>query len=198
MTTVLGRLLAACLAVAMINFAAEAAPTGAAPRPPDDAGAPSLGGHFALKSSDGRNVTDASFPGNWLLIYFGYTACPDECPTALNAVAAALAELGPVAAKVQPIFVTVDPKRDTPQILTDYVKAFDPRILGLYGSPEEIAAAAKAFHVYYAVRPLGNGEYAIDHSSYIYVVNSHGRVVQLLAGDVPGHPMAAALRQLVQ
>ncbi len=198
MTRVLARLLAACLAVTMINGAAAAAPTAVAPRPPADAGAPTLGGHFALKSSDGRGVTEASFPGKWLLIYFGYTGCPDECPTALNAVAAALAELGPVAAKVQPIFVTVDPKRDTPQILSDYVKAFDPRILGLYGSPEEIAAAAKAFHVYYAVRSLGNGEYAIDHSSYIYVVNPHQRVVQLLSGDVPGHPMAAALRQLMQ
>jgi protein SCO1 len=198
MTIVLARLLAVCLAVTMINFAAEAAPTVAAPRPPADTGAPTLGGHFALKSPDGHEITETSFPGKWLLMYFGYTACPDECPTALNAIAAALAELGPLAAKIQPIFVTVDPKRDTPQILADYVKAFDPRILGLYGSPEEIAAAAKAFHVYYAVRQLGNGEYAIDHSSYIYVVNPHQQVVQLLTGDVPSHPMAAALRQLMQ
>lgn len=132
------------------------------------------------------------------MLYFGYTACPDECPTALNAVATALADLGPLAAKIQPIFVTLDPNRDTPQILSDYVKAFDPRILGLYGSAEEIAAAAKTFHVYYAARPLGNSEYAIDHSPYIYLVNPQQRVVQLLTGNLPGHPMAAALRHLVQ
>jgi protein SCO1 len=198
MTRVLARLFAASLAVITVNLAVEAAPNTAVPRPPVDTAIPSLGGHFALKSPDGREITEKSFPGKWLLLYFGYTACPDECPTALNGVVTALADLGPLAAKIQPIFVTVDPKRDTPQILADYVKAFDPRILGLYGSEEEIAAAAKTFHVYYAVRPLGNGEYAVDHSSYIYLVNPQQRVVQLLTGNVPGHPMAAALRQLVQ
>jgi protein SCO1 len=155
-------------------------------------------GRFALKTAAGGDVTQASFPGKWLVIYFGYTLCPDACPTALNAVAGALAELGPRAAKVQPLFITVDPKRDTPQIIADYVKAFDPRILGLSGTDAQTAAAAKAFHVYYAVRKLGNGEYATDHSSFIYVVNPSGQVVELLTGNLSAHPMAAALRDLVK
>jgi protein SCO1 len=198
MTRVFAGLVAACFAATMVNFAAAAAPTAAEPPSPIVGGGPSLGGHFALKSPDGRDVTEASFPGKWLIVYFGYTSCPDECPTALNPIAAALAELGPLAAKIQPIFVTVDPKRDTPQILADYVKAFDPRILGLYGSPQETANAAKSFHVYYRTRSLGGGEYAVDHRAFIYLVNPHGQVVQLLPGDFPGHPMAAALRHLVQ
>ena len=113
-------------------------------------------------------------------------------------MAGALGELGPLAVKVQPLFITVDPQRDTPQTLTDYVKAFDPRILGLSGTDAQTAAAAKAFHVYYAVRKLGNDEYAIDHSSFIYVVNPGGQVVELLTGNLPAHSMAAALRDLIK
>jgi protein SCO1 len=158
---------------------------------------PGIGGHFRLTTSAGGAVTDRSFPGKWLLVYFGYTFCPDACPTALNALATALDELGPLAAGVQPIFITVDPERDTAQVVADYVKAFDPRIVGLTGAPEQIAAAAKEFRVYYKVRPLGNNEYAIDHSSFIYVMNPRGQVVELLTGNVPGHSMAQELRRLM-
>ena len=136
-----------------------------------------------LKTPEGGTLTDRSFPGKWLLVYFGYTFCPDACPTALNALGNALDELGPIAAKVQPIFITVDPERDTPQVIADYVKAFDPSIVGLSGTPEQIAAAAKEFRVYYEVRPLGNDEYAIDHSSFMYVINSQCQVVELLTGQ---------------
>jgi protein SCO1 len=159
---------------------------------------PGMSGHFALETAAGRPVTQASFPGKWLVIYFGYTQCPDACPTALNAIATALDELGPLAARIEPLFITVDPQRDTPQIVADYVKAFDPRIVGLRGSDGETAAAAKAFHVFYAVRQLGHGEYAIDHSSFIYVVDPGGRVVELLTGNLHASAMAAALRQLLQ
>lgn len=159
---------------------------------------PGIGGDFALKTAQGRAVSEATFPGKWLLVYFGYTACPDACPTALGAMATALDLLGPLAAKVQPLFITVDPARDTPAVIGNYVKTFDPRILGLYGTAEETAAAAKAFRVSYAVRQLGNGEYAIDHSSFIYVVDPGGRVVELLTGNLPGQAMAAALRDLIK
>lgn len=162
------------------------------------AAVPGMGGHFTLTTPEGRAVTDRSFPGKWLLVYFGYTFCPDACPTALNALATVLDELGPVAAKVQPIFITVDPERDTPQVVADYAKAFDPRIVGLSGTPEQIAAAAKEFRVYYEVRPLGNDEYAIDHSSFIYVINPQGQVVELLTGNLPGHSMAEELRRLTR
>jgi protein SCO1 len=113
-------------------------------------------------------------------------------------MAAALGALGPLAAKVQPLFITVDPKRDTPSVIGNYVKTFDPRIIGLYGTPEQTAAAAKAFRVYYSVRQLGNGEYAIDHSAFVYVVDPDGRVVELLTGNLPGPAMAAALRDLMK
>jgi protein SCO1 len=131
-------------------------------------------------------------------LYFGYTQCPDACPTALNAIAVALDKLRPLAERVRQLFITVDPQRDTRQIVANYVKAFDSRIVALHGSKAETAAAAKAFHVYYAVRDLGHGEYAIDHSSFIHVVDPDGRVVELLTGNLPAAAMAAALRQLLQ
>ena len=159
---------------------------------------PGMTGHFALKTPGNRDVTEASFPGKWLVIYFGYTLCPDVCPTALNAISAALTQLGPFADKIQPVFITVDPKRDTPPVIADYVKAFDPRMVGLTGSEAQSAAAAKAFHVYYQERNLGNGEYAIDHSSFVYVVKPAGQVVQLLSGNMPAAAMATVMRNSVK
>ena len=158
---------------------------------------PQIGGHFALSTADGRHVTDRTFRGKWLLVYFGYTSCPDVCPTTLSSMALALEKLGPLADKVQPVFITVDPAHDTAQIVGEYVKDFDPRFIGLVGSPQEIATAAHDFHVYYAVRQLGNHEYVIDHSSFIYVIDPNGAFVRLLTGDLPGHQLADALRQLL-
>jgi protein SCO1 len=192
------RVLIAGLAAAVLILGIAATRIAADWRPGDAAAAlPGIGGHFQLMTSDGATATDRSFPGKWLLVYFGYTFCPDACPTALNAVGTALDELGPLADKVQPIFITVDPERDTPQVVADYVKAFDPRIVGLSGAPEQIAAAAKEFRVYYKVRSLGHDEYAIDHSSFIYVIDPQGRVVELLTGNLPGHSMAEELHHLM-
>ena len=109
------------------------------------AAVPRIGGHFALSMPDGRRVTDATFRGKWLLVYFGYTSCPDVCPTTLSAMALALDKLGPLADKVQPVFITVDPERDTPQIVGEYVKDFDPRFVGLVGSPERSARRPRNF-----------------------------------------------------
>jgi protein SCO1 len=193
---------AAAITVALTMLADSEAPRATSPPPSvavaATAAIPGMTGRFALETAAGRRMTQASFPGKWLVIYFGYTQCPDACPTALNAMAAALGALGPLAARIQPLFITVDPQRDTQAIVGDYVKAFDPRIIGLRGSDEETEAAAKAFHAYYAVRQLGHGEYAIDHSSFIYVVDPGGRVIELLTGNLPGRAMAAALRQLLQ
>lgn len=172
--------------------AAESAPVAS-----EQVGPPRIAGHFSLTTADGTEVTDRSFAGQWLLVYFGYTFCPDACPTALNTIAEALDELGAVAERIQPIFITVDPQRDTGGI-AEYVKAFHPRLIGLTGSAAQIAAAAKDFHVFYQVRQLGNEEYAIDHSSYIYVIDPDGRVAGLIAGNLPGHPVAAELRRLIQ
>jgi protein SCO1 len=158
---------------------------------------PQIGGHFALSTSDGRRVTDETFRGKWLIIYFGYTGCPDVCPTTLSSMGVALQKLGPSADKIQPIFITVDPARDTAEVVGEYVKDFDPRLIGLVGSSEEIAAAAKDFHVYYQVRRLGNDEYVVDHSSFLYVIDPSGRFVRLLTADLPGHQLAEELGKLI-
>ena len=158
---------------------------------------PQIGGHFALSTPDGRRVTDTTFRGKWLLVYFGYTSCPDVCPTTLSAMALALDKLGPLADRVQPVFITVDPQRDTAAIVGEYVKDFDPRFVGLVGSPQEIGTAAEQFHVYYRVRQLGNNEYVVDHSSFIYLIDPDGAFVRLLTGDLPGHQLADELRKLM-
>jgi protein SCO1/2 len=158
---------------------------------------PQIGARFELSLPDGSAVTNETFRGKWLVIYFGYTSCPDVCPTTLASVAQALTKLGPAADKVQPLFITVDPQRDTPEMIGEYVKFFDPRFVGLVGSPQQIATAARDFHVYYVVRQLGNNEYVIDHSSYLYVVDPKGDFVRLLSGDLPGHELATQLAQLM-
>ena len=157
-----------------------------------------IAGDFELETLDGRTVTEADYRGKWLLVYFGYTSCPDVCPTVLNEIGGALNELGPLAAKLQPIFITVDPTRDKPKVLAAYLQSFDPRIVGLYGSGEQTEAAAKNFHVYYRLRSLGNGQYTVDHSGFLYVIDPKGKFVKLLTGDLPGHQMAQALRSVVR
>lgn len=158
---------------------------------------PQIGGHFALSTANGRHVTDQSFRGKWMLVYFGYTSCPDVCPTTLSSMALALEKLGPLADKIQPIFITVDPERDTAKLVGEYVKDFDARFVGLVGSPQQIADTAHDFRVYYRVRQLGNNEYVVDHSSFIYVLDPNGKFVRLLTGDLPGHQLADELRKLM-
>ncbi|MGD0192143.1 MAG: SCO family protein [Rhizomicrobium sp.] len=157
---------------------------------------PLIDTHFELTTLDGRDVTDADYRGKWLLVYFGYTFCPDICPTTLTDVGAALASLGNAADKFQPVFITLDPARDSVKVMTDYLKAFSPRFVGLRADGATIAETAHRFHVYYRMQSLGNGEYAIDHSSYVYVIDPQGKFVQLLSPDTPGHSMADALRKL--
>lgn len=158
---------------------------------------PALGGRFALTAADGSVVTDRSYPGKWLLVYFGYTYCPDACPTALSNIAGALAKLGPTADKLQVLFITVDPGRDTPKVMGDYVKNFDPRIVGLSGSAQQITAAAKAYKVYVSPH-TGDGEgYLVDHSSFVYLMDPNGKLARLLASDTPADGLAAQLRPLL-
>jgi protein SCO1 len=160
-------------------------------------GIPQVGGHFDLMTSDGHAVTEASFRGKWLLIYFGYTFCADVCPGTLMSMAEAMKKLGPLAEKVQPLFITLDPERDTPEKIGEYVKDFDPRFVGLVGSQQQIADTAREFHVYYRVRQLGHGEYVLDHSSFIYLMDRNGTFVSLLNGDLPGHEVAEHLSQFI-
>ena len=170
--------------------------------PGSDRALPSIaiGGPFTLEKSDGSPATEKTYRDKWQLVYFGYTLCPDACPTALNEIAGALQQLGPLAAKVQPIFITVDPARDTPKVMGEYVKAFDPRIVGLTGTPDEIAAAAREYRVYFAKvsdKDAPNG-YLMDHSSVIYVMRpGDGRFVATFTNETTSDQMAARLKKLI-
>jgi cytochrome oxidase Cu insertion factor (SCO1/SenC/PrrC family) len=159
----------------------------------------SIGGPFTLRNGDGRIVTDKDFRGKYMLVYFGYTFCPDVCPTTLSAVADAMDKLGPAAAQVQPLFITVDPKRDTVQVVKQYAAAFSPRIEGLTGTPEEIATVAREYRVYYAEHRTGNGpdDYSMDHSSVLYLMNPNGGFVSPVRADLSGDEIAANLKKLM-
>ena len=153
-----------------------------APAPAPQAAA--VGGPFTLTDGDGKTVTAASLHGKYLLVYFGYTFCPDVCPTTLADVAQALDTLGTAADRVQPLFITVDPARDTPAVMQRYVTAFSPRIEGLTGTPDEIAAVAKKYHVYYARhQEPGTQDYTMDHSSVLYVMGPDGGFVGIVRAD---------------
>lgn len=153
---------------------------------------------FSLTATDGRTVTDRDFRGKWMIVYFGYTFCPDVCPTTLAQITDALARLGQRASRFQPIFITLDPARDSRAVIAAYLKSFDPRFVGLRGDAETTRDLADQFHAYFRLRGLGNGQYTVDHSSFIYVFDPHGNFVELLTGDARGHPLADAFRRLVK
>jgi protein SCO1 len=152
---------------------------------------------FALTATDDTAVTEQSYRGKWLVVYFGYTFCPDVCPTTLLEISEALKALGPRAGAVQGLFVTVDPKRDTPSVLSEYLKSFDPRLVGLVGTPAQIAIAAKSFHVFYERQDNDDGGYSYDHSAFIYVVDRNGKFVKALAGEAGSQQIAATLSALM-
>ncbi len=156
------------------------------------------GGPFALTASDGSAVTERTYRGKWLLIYFGYTHCPDVCPTTLSEMASALVRLDQKAGQVQPLFITLDPRRDTVDVLSGYVKAFDERIVGLTGTPQQIAAAARAYQVFYERVDRDDGDYLIDHSSYLYVMDPDGRFKAAWPSDRSGDEMAEDLRAMMR
>jgi len=159
--------------------------------------ASAIGGPFRLVDQNGKTVTDADLKGKWSLVYFGYTHCPDACPTALNDIAVALDELGPKRAEVRPVFITVDPERDTPAVLKSYVTAFDAPILALTGTAEEVAQAAKGYRVYYAKHPEAGGDYSMDHSSVIYVMDPQGRFTASFTHESSPEEIAERLKKLL-
>jgi protein SCO1/2 len=135
-----------------------------------------VGGHFSLLDQTGRRVTDQDFRGRYLLVMFGFTYCPDVCPSELQVIAAALDKLGPQAARVVPLFITVDPERDTPSQLATYLKSFDPRLIGLTGTAAEVETATKAYRVYArkVADPKSTAGYTMDHSALIYLMGPDG------------------------
>jgi cytochrome oxidase Cu insertion factor (SCO1/SenC/PrrC family) len=155
-----------------------------------------LGGPFVLVNGQGATVTDQSWPGKWKLVYFGYTYCPDVCPTELQTISAALDRLGDTASQVVPIFITVDPERDTPAAMADYVKLFDDRLVGLTGTPEQIAAVARRYRVYYSkVQPKGASAYLMDHSSFVYLMAPDGSFRALFRQGSSADEIADAIAQ---
>ena len=154
-----------------------------------------VGGAFSLTDHTGRPVTDATWHGRWMLVYFGYTTCPDVCPTELQTIAAALDLLGPQGKAGVPLFITVDPERDTPPHLAEYVKLFDDRLVGLTGTPEQIATVTRAYRVYYAkVTPKDSTAYMMDHSSFVYLIGPDGTLRALLRPGASAQDLAQAVR----
>lgn len=154
------------------------------------------------RANDGKAVSAADYRGKVTLLYFGYTFCPDVCPLTLSNVARVLKTLGPAAAGVRVLFVTVDPNRDTPAVLKQYVAAFDPHIDGLRGDPNQLAALARRYRVAYSVEPHGaGGRYEVTHSSAIYVFDRSGKARLLVDSLSTDHPdidgTAADLRALL-
>jgi protein SCO1 len=136
-----------------------------------------IGGPFKLIDQDGRQVTEQDFKGRPFLVFFGFTHCPDVCPTALFEISEILRTLGPDADRTRAVFITVDPERDTPAVIKDYLSSFDPHLVGLTGDPAAVAAVAKAYRVYYKKVPLDQGGYTMDHTAIVYLMDKQGRFV---------------------
>jgi protein SCO1/2 len=152
---------------------------------------------YLLMDSSGRSVSHEDFRGRLQLIFFGYTYCPDVCPTSLATLARAMSLLGEDADQVQPIFISVDPARDTPELLAEYVAWFHPRLLGLWASPEMTRRTAELFRVRYEKVPAEDGDpqrYTMDHSAGLYLLGRNGEFVTKFAHGLPAPELAARLR----
>ena len=158
-----------------------------------------IGGPFALVGKDGKTVTDQDFRGRYMLVFFGFTHCPDICPAELQVMSAALDGLGDDADKVVPIFISVDPERDTPEAVTAYVENFGPNFVGLTGSPEAVAEAAKAYRVTYNKFEYkdkeGNYGYSVDHSALAYLMGPAGQYITHIPYGTPPAKMTEILRR---
>ena len=161
-----------------------------------DSGAATVGGPFALVDQHGKPVTDADFKGRVMLVYFGYTFCPDVCPTTLATIGQALDKLSPEQRKqVAPIFITVDPERDTQKVIGDYVANFAPDILGLTGTPDAVTKVEHEYKVYAKKHPEPDGSYSMDHTSIIYFMDRDGKYRAILSGEVTAAQIADGLKK---
>jgi len=155
-------------------------------------------GNFELTDHHGQAVTEHSYDGKLRLVYFGFTACPDVCPTTLFEVARAMRHLGDDAAKVQPIFISVDRENDTPEILASYVAAFHPELIGLSGSKQQLDAVATSFNVTYGVERAADSDSGTDsifHSSYLFLMDREGRFLDVFGYGVKSAAIEARLRE---
>lgn len=159
------------------------------------AAAPAIGGRFALTDQEGRAVTESVLRGQPTLLYFGFTSCPDVCPTDLvkfASVAATVKKRHSMAVRV--VFITVDPERDRPKVLKAYVNAFSPDFIGLTGTPEQIADVARQYHVYYKKVPIGDkGAYTMDHSTFVFLLDARGRYAAHYGRKLTAEQLATAI-----
>ena len=154
-----------------------------------------VGGPFTLTDQAGRTCSDGEFRGKLMIVYFGYTFCPDVCPTDLMAITQALDALGPLAENVQPIFITIDPERDT-RVLAEYLKAFHKSFIGLTGSPEEIRKLANSYKAFYAKVPgIGDSDYVIDHMGVIYLIGKNGEYLGFMPPQTDPERLTEILRK---
>lgn len=188
-------------ALALLLSAATLSACGKREEPPL-AGA-KIGGPFALTDQNGKVVRDTDFPGKYRIVYFGYTYCPDVCPTDMQKIGQAMRLLDKsdpkTADKIVPIFITVDPERDTPPVLKQFVANFYPRVVGLTGSPDAIAKVAKEYAIYFKKQPVSaGGGYLVDHLAIAFLMDPQGKPMASLPIDKDGEAIAADLRRWVQ
>jgi len=195
------RTLRLSLALACILFSAPVAANEAAEPSPTEliegliSGRAPVGGPFELTDQTGRRRTDADFRGKLVVLYFGYTYCPDVCPTELQSISLAVDELGVAAESVQPLFITVDPERDTPARLADFVSSFHPRLIGLTGSLADIRKTAIAYRTFFVKNNASTpGDYSVDHTGFIYLVGKDGRYLGFLPPGSTPDAIADAIR----
>jgi len=195
------RLMTVAIAALLVGGGVAYGLLGPAARLPQGAtvvsGKPLIGGPFNLIDHTGKAVTDKDFLGRNLLVFFGFTFCPDVCPSGLQVISAALDQLGPQAQNVTPVFITIDPARDTPEKMAAYVSSFHPRLIGLTGSAADVAAAIKAYRVY-AKKVPGDGnpaDYTMDHSSVAYLMGRDGKLLAFFADLSKPDALAAQLRK---
>ena len=162
-------------------------------------GQAAIGGPFTLTNHKGQRVTDKDFRGKYMLVFFGFTFCPDVCPTGLQIMTAALEQLGEKAKNITPVLISVDPERDTPEQLAQYVSSFHPSLVGLTGTPEEVQAAARAYRVYYkkVKDERMPGDYTVDHTSIIYLMDPKGEFVTHFTHATPAATMAERLAKVL-
>ncbi len=191
---VAGLFLGAIAAVAILPEARHALFSPPGPHP-QVSGKALVGGPFTFTDHTGKRVTDKDYRGQEMLIFFGFTSCPDICPAAMQLVSAALDKLGPKAERITPIFITVDPQRDTPERLAEFVANFNPRIVGLTGTPAETAAAAKAYRVYYKKVEDKDAPqaYTMDHTSIMYLMDANGEFITHFSPTTTPDEMAARI-----
>jgi len=196
----IGLLAAAVLAVALtvVGFTIVTGSSRSGPGQSRSTGVATVGGPFTLTGTDGKTVTEKDLLGKPSAIFFGFTFCPEVCPTTLFELTTLAEQLGPDADKLNFVFISVDAERDGPEQMKQYLTAFDSRIIGLTGTPQQIDAAAKAFKIYYTKVPVENGDYTMDHTASVLLMDAQGKFFGTMAYEETADVMLAKLKRLAK